>query len=46
MVQRKIKITDKEILEIFKKHITLHEASAELNMTTVSLWRRAKKLAP
>lgn len=44
MVQGKIKIQDEQILEIFKKHITLHEASAELNMTTVSLWRRAKKL--
>ena len=44
MIQGKIKIEDNEILEIFKKNITLHEASAKLNLTTVTLWRRSKKL--
>ena len=44
MVQRKIKISDEEILEIFKTNITLHQAAVKLNMTNVSLWRRAKKL--
>jgi len=44
MIQGRIKISDKEIFEIFKRDITLYEASAELNITTVSLWRRAKRL--
>lgn len=44
MKQREIKISDEEILLIYEKEITLHEAAAQLGMTTVSLWRRAKKL--
>ena len=44
MKQRRIKIEDEKILLIYEKQKTLHEAAAELNMTTVSLWRRAKKL--
>jgi hypothetical protein len=38
------KITDEQIKECYDKGITLHQASAELNLTTVTLWRRAKKL--
>lgn len=44
MTQREIKVSDKQIQEAYEKYDTLHLASAELKMTTVSLWRRAKKL--
>jgi len=44
MKQREVKITDEEIKLAYEKYDTLHKASAELKMTTVSLWRRAKKL--
>ena len=44
MVQRTVKINNEEIIQIFQTDITLHEAAVKLNMTTVSLWRRAKKL--
>jgi hypothetical protein len=44
MKQREVKITDEEIKLAYQKYDTLHQASAELKMTTVSLWRRAKKL--
>jgi hypothetical protein len=44
MKQREVKITDEEIKLAYEKYDTLHQASAELKMTTVSLWRRAKKL--
>lgn len=44
MTQRQVKITDEQIIEVYKKHDMLHHASSELQMTTVSLWRRAKKL--
>lgn len=44
MTQREIKVSDKEIQEAYEKYDTLHLASSELKMTTVSLWRRAKKL--
>ena len=44
MKQREVKITDEEIKLAYEKYDTLHRASAELKMTTVSLWRRAKKL--
>lgn len=44
MVQREIKITDEQIREAYEMYETLHIASANLQMTTVSLWRRAKKL--
>ena len=44
MTQREIKITDKQIQEAYEKYDTLHLASSELKMTTVSLWRRAKKI--
>jgi hypothetical protein len=44
MKQREVKITDEEIKLAYEKYDTLHQASADLKMTTVSLWRRAKKL--
>lgn len=45
MVQNhKNKITDEQIKECYGKGITLHQASSELNLTVVTLWRRAKKL--
>lgn len=44
MTQREIKITDEEIINAYDKYDTLHLASSELGMTTVTLWRRAKKL--
>lgn len=44
MKQREVKITDEEIKLAYEKYDTLHQASAELKMTTVSLWRRAKKI--
>ena len=44
MKQREVKIIDEEIKLAYEKYDTLHQASAELKMTTVSLWRRAKKL--
>jgi|LakMenE18May11ns_1017448.scaffolds.fasta_scaffold9246019_1 Zn finger protein HypA/HybF involved in hydrogenase expression len=44
MKQREVKITDEEIKLAYDKYDTLHQASAELKMTTVSLWRRAKKI--
>jgi 5-methylcytosine-specific restriction endonuclease McrA len=44
MTQREIKKTDEEIREAYVKYETLHQASSELQMTVVSLWRRAKKI--
>ena len=44
MVQREVKISDEQIREAYEMYETLHIASANLQMTTVSLWRRAKKL--
>lgn len=44
MKQRKIILSDEQIKEVYEKYNTLHIASAELGMTTVSLWRRAKKI--
>ena len=44
MIQRQIKIDDEKILEIFKTNITLEQAAVKLNMTTVTLWRKSKKL--
>jgi len=45
MVQNhKNKIEDEVIVDIYHTNITLHEAAALLEMTTVTLWRRAKKL--
>jgi hypothetical protein len=44
MTQREIKTTDEEIREAYVKYETLHQAASELQMTVVSLWRRAKKI--
>ena len=44
MIQRKVRIKNEQIFEMFNKEITLHQAAVEFNMTTVSLWRRAKSL--
>lgn len=38
------KISDEQIRDIYETDITLHEAASLLKMTTVTLWRRAKKL--
>lgn len=43
MKQREVILSDEQIKEAYEKYNTLHMASAELGMTTVSLWRRAKK---
>jgi hypothetical protein len=40
----KNKVPDSLILDCFNSNKTLHETSAELSMSVVSLWRRAKKL--
>lgn len=44
MKQRSIIITDAQIKEKFSSGKTLHEAASELGVTTVTLWRKAKKL--
>jgi hypothetical protein len=44
MTQGKIKVTDQEILDIFNTDTTLNKASAKLNMSSISLCRRTKKL--
>jgi hypothetical protein len=45
MVQEhKKKISDNSIIEAYKSGKTLHETAAHLNMTTVTLWRRALAL--
>ena len=42
--EHKNKITDEEILQKYNEGKTLHQASAELKMSVVTIWRRAKKL--
>lgn len=45
MVQKhKLKISSEDIINLYNSNKTLHEAAVELNMTTVTLWRRAKDL--
>lgn len=44
MKQRKIIVSDEQIKNAYKEFDTLHFAASELGMTTVSLWRRAKKI--
>ena len=44
MKQREVIVSDEQIKEAYEKYETLHMASAELGMTIVSLWRRAKKI--
>jgi len=40
----KYKVTDDQIIDAYNQKLTLHEASSQLNITIVTLWRRAKKL--
>lgn len=42
--EHKNKVSDEEILEKYKEGKTLHQTAAELKMTVVTIWRRAKKL--
>ena len=44
MKQGKIKITDEQIKEAYEKYETLSMAASKLEVTVVSLWRRAKKI--
>lgn len=44
MKQREVVVSDEQIKEAYEKYETLHIASVELGMTTVSLWRRAKRI--
>lgn len=44
MKQRTTIISDKEIKKQFDSGVTLHEAAVALNVTVVTLWRRAKKI--
>ncbi len=44
MKQRTVIITEEQIREQFNSGKTLHEAAVELGSTTVTLWRKAKKL--
>jgi hypothetical protein len=45
MVQKhKNKVTDESIRELYEEGITLHQASSKLELSPVTLWRRAKKL--
>jgi hypothetical protein len=44
MKQRSITVSDDKIIELFEQDITLHDASVLLGLTTVTLWRRLKKL--
>lgn len=43
MKQRIIKVTDDDIRNVYENY-TLHEAASKLDMTVVTLWRRAKKI--
>jgi hypothetical protein len=38
------KVDDLKIIECYNNRLTLHQSAAELSMSVVSLWRRAKKL--
>lgn len=44
MKQNSITFTDAELIECYNNKLTLHETAAKLNSTTVSVWRRAKKI--
>lgn len=44
MKQRTITITDDQIREQFKSGKTLHQAAVTLNVTVVTLWRKAKQI--
>jgi hypothetical protein len=38
------KVTDEQIIKCYEQKMTLHQTASKLNMTTVTLWRRAKKM--
>ena len=40
----KCKVTDQQIIDAYNATLTLHEAAGELDITVITLWRRAKKL--
>lgn len=44
MTQNEIKVSDSDIIKTYETDLSLHEAAAELNMTTVTLWRKAKRI--
>lgn len=44
MFQNKIDIKDEDIISCYNDGLTLHETAAKLNATTVTIWRKAKKL--
>lgn len=44
MKQREVIVSDEQIKNAYENYETLHLAASELGMTTVSLWRRAKKI--
>lgn len=44
MKQKSITFTDEELMKCYNEKLTLHETATRLNATTVSVWRRAKKL--
>lgn len=44
MVQNLIDIKDEDIISCYNDGLTLHETSAKLNATTVTIWRKAKAL--
>jgi hypothetical protein len=44
MKQGQIKVSDERIKELFNEGETLHNSAARLNMSPITLWRRAKKI--
>jgi hypothetical protein len=40
----KSKILDEQILECYNSGMNMHKTASQLNMTNVTLWRRAKKI--
>lgn len=44
MKQGTVKITDEDVKMAYNTYPTLHQAAAELKVTVVTLWRKAKKL--
>jgi hypothetical protein len=44
MKQGTVKITDEQVKLAYEKYDTLHQAASELNVTIVTLWRKAKKI--
>lgn len=44
MKQRSVTFTDTELISCYEANLTLHETAVKLNSTTVTVWRRAKRL--